>query len=90
MDLSEEKLSRALSASSRRDILRLLAEQELTVKEIAQHSKQSVSLASRHLTFLRDLGLIEARKEAQHKFYSLKIKELNDLLVLYDKVIKKL
>ena len=90
MDVSEEKLSRALSAGSRRDILRLLAETELTVKEIAQQSGQSMSLASRHLTFLADLGLIEARRKSPHKYYSLKIKELKELLLSYGKVMKKL
>ena len=35
MDSREENLSRAVSASSRRKILRLLVGQELTVKEIA-------------------------------------------------------
>ncbi len=90
MELQEEKLSRAISAYSRRQILRLLANQELTVNEIAKQTNMSKSLASRHLKLLYDLGFLSARKEFPHKYYTLKIKELSALLELYDKVITKL
>ena len=90
MDLQEEKLSRAISAFSRREIIRLIADQELTVKEIAQKTGQSVSLASRHLKMLYDLGFLDVRTQFPHKFYSLRVKELKDLLISYTKVIKKL
>ena len=90
MEQKEEKLSRAISAYSRRQILRLLAEKELTVKEIANSTKMSVSLASRHLKLLYDLGFLNVKKIHPHKFYSLKIKELKGLLDVYDKVINKI
>jgi len=90
MELKEEKLSRAISAFSRRQILRLLADQELNVKEIAETTAQSVSLASRHLKLLYDLGFLAVRTEFPHKFYSLKIKEMKQLLIIYDKVINKI
>ncbi len=86
----EERLSRALSASSRRQILRLLAQEELTVKDIAEQTNQSISLASRHLKLLHDLGFLNVNKITPYKFYSLKFKELTELLIIYDKVIKKL
>ncbi|MBS3116556.1 winged helix-turn-helix transcriptional regulator [Candidatus Woesearchaeota archaeon] len=89
-DYKEEKLARAINAFSRREILRLLADEELTVKEIAEKTQQSVSLASRHLKFLYDLGFLNVRKQFPHKFYSLKVKELKGLLILYDKVIEKI
>ena len=87
MELKEEKLSRAISAFSRRQILRLLADTEMTVKDIAESTEMSVSLASRHLKLLYDLGFLNVRKEFPNKFYSLKVKELKGLLELYDKVI---
>lgn len=90
MEDQEEKLSRAISASSRRNILRLVAEKELTVKEIAQKTKMSFSLASRHLKLLYDLGFLNVKKQFPYKFYSLKIKELKELLTVYDKVINKI
>ena len=90
MELKEEKLSRAISAFSRRQILRLLAEKEMTVTDVVNATGQSKSLASRHLTLLYDLGFLNVCKEFPHKFYSLKIKEIVGLLEIYDKVIKKI
>jgi DNA-binding transcriptional ArsR family regulator len=90
MEYKEEKLSRAISAFSRRQILRLLADNELTVKEIAEKTKISVSLASRHLKLLYDLDFLNVRKEFPYKYYSLKVKELKQLLDVYDKVIGKI
>ncbi len=90
MEHKEERLSRAISASSRRKILRLLADREFSVKEIAARTKMSVSLASRHLKMLHDLGFLNVRKVFPNKFYSLKVKALKELLIVYDKVIDKL
>lgn len=90
MERNEERLSRALSASSRRTILRLLADHELTVKEIAQKTGQSMSLASRHLTLLYDLGILTVRKEFPYKYYSLRIPKLKKLISLYDEVMNEL
>ena len=90
MEYREEKLSRAISASSRRKILHLLTEKELTVKEIASQTQMSVSLASRHLKMLYDLGFLSVRKKFPNKFYSLKVKELKVLLEAYAEVINKL
>ncbi len=90
MELREEKLSRAISAFSRRQILRLLADGDMTVKEIATSTKMSMSLASRHLSMLRDLGILDVKRKHPFKFYSLKIKEIKGLLDIYDKVIQKI
>ncbi len=89
MEEKEEKLARAISAFSRRRILRLLVEQEMTVKDIAKQCNLSVSLASRHLQLLSDLGFLNVRKESIYKYYSLKVKELVDLLESYDRVLKR-
>jgi len=83
MELKAERLSRALSASSRRTILQLLSEKEMTVKEIANITKMSVSLASRHLKLLYDLNFLTVRKAHPYKFYSLKVKEVKELLKIY-------
>jgi len=90
MEQKEEKLSRAISASARRKILKLVADKEMTVKDISAQIKQSVSLTSRHLKLLYDLGFLQLKKEFPFKYYSLKIKEMKELLVKYDKVIGKL
>jgi DNA-binding transcriptional ArsR family regulator len=90
MEYKEERLSRAISAGSRRRILRLLFTGERTVKEVSKLTKLSVSLASRHLKMLHDLGFLNVRIKFPNKFYSLKIKDLKGLLDAYDKVISKL
>ncbi|MBS3123541.1 ArsR family transcriptional regulator [Candidatus Woesearchaeota archaeon] len=85
----EENLARALGAESRRQLLRLIAEKQLSVKELAAKTGQSVSLASRHLKFLHDLGFLKLTKQFPYKYYSLKNKELESLLEQYNQVIKK-
>lgn len=90
MDEREEKLSRALSAYSRRQILHLLTKKKRTVSEIVSLTGFSKSLVSRHLKLLYDLGFLKVQKKFPYKFYFLKIKELRKLLIVYDEVIKKL
>ena len=89
MEEKEERLARAISAGSRRKILRLLSSQEMTVKEISKQCHLSVSLASRHLQLLHDLGFLSVRKESIYKHYSIKVKEMQDLLESYDRVLKR-
>ncbi len=90
LDVREEKLSRAISASSRRQILRLLAENELTVNEIAAKTEMSKSLTSKHLTLLYDLGFLEAKLHSPYKYYSLKDKRMKTLLGEYDETLSSL
>ena len=90
MEFLEERLARGIQASSRRQILRFIGKQEKTVKEIATATQTSVSLASRHLSFLHDLGFLQARKKSTQKFYSLKSSTLHTFLEKYDELVKKL
>ncbi len=90
MEIQEERLSRAISATSRRQILQLLTEKEYTVKEISIATKMSVSLASRHLKLLYDLGFLNVRKKFPNKFYSLKVKELKNLLIKYGQILSEI
>ena len=90
MEQKEERLARGISAYSRREILRLISDKELNVKEIAEKTKMSVSLASRHLKLLYDLGFLNAKVKSPHKYYSLKVKSIIGLLEIYDQVIKKI
>ncbi len=90
MEHQEEKLSRAISAGSRRQILRLLTEKELTVKEISTKTQMSVSLTSRHLKMLYDLGFLSVRKKFPNKFYSLKVTKLKNLLKAYSSTLDEL
>ncbi len=61
----------AFSDPTRRRIVELLAEQELSAGEIASHFSVSRPAVSRHLRVLREHGLVRAREQAQRRLYSL-------------------
>ena len=50
----------------------------------------STSLASKHLTLLDYLGIVEAEIKSPEKYYSIKLKGIQDLLRIYDKLIGEL
>jgi DNA-binding transcriptional ArsR family regulator len=62
---------RALSDPTRRRILELLGEQDLTAGEIADQFPISFASVSRHLGLLRDAGLVRSEREGQHIRYRL-------------------
>ncbi|MHA1255926.1 MAG: metalloregulator ArsR/SmtB family transcription factor [Promethearchaeota archaeon] len=87
--MPDEKIARALRARIRRDMLHLLCRNEkLSVHEIRDRLNVSESTASRHLKLLYDLGLINFETKAPEKFYFLKIKEIAELLEIYDKIVE--
>ncbi len=66
-----DKLFKALNDQTRRDILDLLKEKELTAGEIADKFDISKPSISHHLDLLKQAGLIEADKQGQFIYYSL-------------------
>ncbi|MHA1526488.1 MAG: ArsR/SmtB family transcription factor [Promethearchaeota archaeon] len=86
--MPDEKIARAIRPRIRRDILHLLCQNEkLSVHEIRDKLNVSESTASRHLKLLYDLGLINFEIKSPEKFYFLKIKEIAELLEVYDKIV---
>jgi DNA-binding transcriptional ArsR family regulator len=61
----------AISAASRREILRMLAHGEKPVSEIAGSFDISMSAVSQHLSVLREAGLVSQRKQGKQRVYSL-------------------
>jgi DNA-binding transcriptional ArsR family regulator len=61
----------ALGDPTRRRIVELLAERDLSAGEIASQFHVSRPAVSRHLRVLRESGLVRARGEAQRRVYSL-------------------
>jgi DNA-binding transcriptional ArsR family regulator len=55
----------------RLSILRMLAQGESAVGEIAERTGQSLSLISQQLALLRKAGLVQTRREAKQVFYAL-------------------
>jgi len=89
--MSDEKIARAIRPRIRRDILHLLCENEkLSVHKIRDLLNTTESTASRNLKILYDLGFVDFEIKSPEKFYFLKIKEMKELLRVYDMVVDKL
>lgn len=61
----------ALADPTRRRIVELLAEDELSVGDLASHFPFSRPAVSKHLRVLRDAGVVRARGDAQRRIYRL-------------------
>jgi DNA-binding transcriptional ArsR family regulator len=66
------KVFKAIADQTRRQILDLLREGELTAGEIAQRFSLTKPAISHHLAALREAGLAVERREGQHVIYALR------------------
>ena len=69
---------KALNDPTRREILDLLKEKDLTAGEIAD--KFNISSISHHLDLLRQAGLVVSVKEGQFIFYSLNTTVMDEMI----------
>ena len=69
----------ALSDKSRRTVLEALRDRPATVSELAELLPIARPGVSRHLRVLREVGLVEARQEAQWRIYSLRPEPLEEI-----------
>lgn len=60
---------RALAEPRRRDILRLVRDDELSAGAIASHFDVSRPAISQHLRVLKDAGLVDERREGTRRMY---------------------
>ena len=79
---------RGLANTSRLAILDVLREAEHTVSDVAEISGISISTASRHLTCLRECGLVESQQDWRHVRYRL-ANGVAELLGLNDQFIER-
>lgn len=70
---------KALKDPSRRKILELLKEKDMTAGEIAQHFEMSKPSISHHLDLLRQAGLVESAKQGQFIVYSINLTVVDEL-----------
>ena len=70
---------KALNDPTRREILVLLLETDLTAGEIAAKFKISWPSVSHHLDLLRQAGLVLSEREGQYIYYSLDISALDEV-----------
>jgi len=71
---------KALNDPTRREILELLKEKELTAGEIAEQFNMSWPSISHHLDLLKQAKLVEAEKEGQYIYYSLNTTVVDEIL----------
>ncbi len=62
---------KALSDETRQKILQMLREEELCVSDIVEAFEMSQPTISHHLSVLKNLGLVRARKEGKQIYYSI-------------------
>jgi ArsR family transcriptional regulator len=75
-------LFKALNDPTRREILELLKEKDLTAGEIADQFNISKPSISHHLDLLRQAGLVVSVKEGQFIYYSLNTTAMDEMLKL--------
>ena len=69
----------ALAQPKRREILRLLAGRELTAGEIASHFAVTQPAISQHLKILKDVELLNERREGTKRVLSVRAQGFEDL-----------
>lgn len=73
-------LFKALNDPTRREILELLKDKDLTAGEIADQFNISKPSISHHLDLLRQAGLVVSVKEGQFIYYSLNTTVMDEML----------
>ena len=71
---------KALNDKTRREILMLLREEDLTAGEIANHFDISKPSISHHLDLLRRADLVSSVKRGQYVYYSINTTVLEDVI----------
>jgi len=74
----------ALADPIRRQIVEMLADQELDAGQVAAAFPVSRPAVSRHLRVLRQAGLVQVRPEAQRRVYALDPRPLEELSLWLD------
>jgi DNA-binding transcriptional ArsR family regulator len=71
---------KALADPTRRQILHLLADREMTAGDLAEQFEMTKPSMSHHFAVLKDADLIRFRREGQQIWYSVNTTVLQDVL----------
>ena len=71
---------KALSDPTRREILRLLRDGEMSAGDLSSHFSSTGATISHHLSILRDAGLILDEKRWKYIYYELNLSVLDEIL----------
>lgn len=84
----ESSYLKAIAQPTRLKILYFLRGGEKCQCEIIPKMKEDQSNISRHLTHMRDTGILESRREGVSVYYKIKDKRVFSLLFLVDQMVK--
>ena len=79
---------KAIAQPTRLKILYFLKEGEKCACKIIPQMKEDQSNISRHLTHMKDMGILESRREGVSIYYKIKDKRIFTLLSLVDEMVK--
>jgi DNA-binding transcriptional ArsR family regulator len=74
-----EAAIRAIAERHRREIVRLVRDEELTAGQIAAHFDVSRPAVSQHLRILKDTGLVTERRQGTRRYYRARMEGLAEL-----------
>jgi ArsR family transcriptional regulator len=80
MSDANNSVFKALADPTRRAILHLLRQEEMTAGDLAARFDMSKPTLSHHFAVLRDAGLVTSRREGQTIWYALNTTVLEDIL----------
>lgn len=83
------KAFKALSDKTRREILKLLNNKDMSAGEIAEHFDISKPSISKHLDILRESELISSEKKGQFVIYSINTSVIQEVLGGFLEIFKK-
>ena len=82
------KIAKAMAHSSRLLMLDLLQKQEMCVGELTEEVGADQSTVSKHLAVLKDVGLIDVRKEGAMSYYRVTCGCLDGFFSCLESVLK--
>lgn len=83
------KAFKALSDKTRREILKLLNDKDMSAGEIAEHFDMSKPSISKHLDILREAELVSSEKKGQFIIYSVNTSVIQEVLGNFLEIFKK-
>ncbi|GIN23051.1 ArsR/SmtB family transcription factor [Siminovitchia fordii] len=87
VDQSKQDIFQAISDPTRRSMLKLLAEKEMSITEIVRFYPISRTAVNKHLHILSNAGLVRSRKVGRETRYTLSpepLVELKDWLTFFE------
>lgn len=78
--MSLQETLKALADPIRRQIVQLLKSGRLSAGDICEHFSISAAAISRHLSILKDAGLVRDMREGKYIFYEVNLSVLEELI----------